>query len=34
MNNINSPTAHLPCGFIGSGKTTFARKVEDKTGAM
>lgn len=26
--------AHLICGFIGSGKTTFARKLEKETGAL
>jgi predicted kinase len=25
---------YLICGFIGAGKTTFARKLEDKTGAV
>lgn len=27
------PTAYLLCGFIGSGKTTFARQLEKETGA-
>lgn len=27
------PTAHLICGYIGSGKTTFARQLEADTGA-
>lgn len=27
------PTAHLLCGYIGSGKTTFARQLENDTGA-
>lgn len=27
------PTAHLICGYIGSGKTTFARQLETDTGA-
>ena len=25
---------YVICGFIGAGKTTFARKLEEKTGAM
>ncbi|MBP9781682.1 ATP-binding protein [Candidatus Woesebacteria bacterium] len=33
MNKTSKPTAHLICGFIGSGKTTFARKLEKETGA-
>jgi predicted kinase len=33
-NTINAPIAHLLCGFIGSGKTTFARRLEKETGAM
>ncbi|MCC7364016.1 MAG: ATP-binding protein [Dehalococcoidia bacterium] len=28
------PTAHLVCGFIGAGKTTFAREIEAETGAI
>ncbi len=28
------PTVYLICGFIGSGKTTFARKLEAETGAV
>lgn len=28
------PTAHVVIGFIGSGKTTFARKLEKETGAV
>jgi predicted kinase len=27
-------TIYLICGFIGAGKTTFAKKLEEKTGAM
>jgi len=34
MNEIEQPTAHLLCGFIGSGKTAFAKKLEKETGAM
>lgn len=33
MNQKNKPIAYLVCGFIGSGKTTFARKLEKETGA-
>jgi predicted kinase len=29
-----SPTVYLICGFIGAGKTTFAKKLEEKTGAV
>lgn len=29
-----NPTVHLLCGFIGAGKTTFARTLEERTGAM
>jgi predicted kinase len=28
------PIVYLICGFIGAGKTTFAKKVEEKTGAV
>jgi predicted kinase len=28
------PTVYLLCGFIGAGKTTFARKLEKRTGAV
>ncbi len=28
------PTVYLLCGFIGAGKTTFARKLEERTGAV
>ncbi len=28
------PTAHLIVGFIGSGKTTFAKKLEQEIGAL
>jgi len=28
------PTVYLLCGFIGAGKTTFARKLEARTGAV
>jgi predicted kinase len=35
MNVISKkPIAYIICGFIGSGKTTFAKKLEKKTGAM
>ncbi|MBI5122813.1 ATP-binding protein [Candidatus Roizmanbacteria bacterium] len=30
----NKPLAHIIIGFIGSGKTTFARKLEKETGAI
>ncbi|MGA7670596.1 MAG: ATP-binding protein [Nitrolancea sp.] len=30
----NQPIVYLICGFIGSGKTTFAKKLEEKTGAV
>ncbi len=33
MKNIQ-PIAHVICGFIGAGKTTFARKLENETGAI
>lgn len=28
------PTVYVLCGFIGAGKTTFARKLEETTGAV
>ena len=28
------PTVHVICGFIGAGKTTFAKKLEHQTGAV
>jgi predicted kinase len=28
------PTVYIICGFIGAGKTTFAKKLEGKTGAV
>lgn len=34
MNETTKPIAYLLCGFIGSGKTTFARKLEKETGAI
>ena len=36
MNNkiIKKATAYVVCGFIGAGKTTFARKLEKETGAI
>ena len=34
MNETIKPTAYLICGFIGAGKTTFARKLEKETGAV
>ena len=27
-------TVHILCGFIGAGKTTFAKKLEERTGAV
>ncbi len=33
MNNKQS-IVYLICGFIGAGKTTFAKKLEEKTGAV
>lgn len=30
----NPPTAHIIIGFIGAGKTTFAKKIEAETGAV
>ncbi|MCL4360371.1 ATP-binding protein [Patescibacteria group bacterium] len=32
--NKKQPIAYLICGFIGSGKTTVARKLEEETGAV
>src|SRR5215216_4128645 len=29
-----TPVVYLLCGFIGAGKTTFAKKLEKKTGAV
>jgi predicted kinase len=34
MRNNNQPLAHIIIGFIGSGKTTFARRLERETGAV
>jgi len=35
MNTINNPPiAHIIVGFIGAGKTTFAKKIEAETGAV
>lgn len=28
------PVVYVICGFIGAGKTTFAKKLEEKTGAV
>ena len=28
------PTVYVLCGFIGAGKTTFAKKLEESTGAV
>lgn len=30
----SKPTVYLICGFIGAGKSTFAKKLEEKTGAV
>lgn len=32
--NKKQPIAYVICGFIGAGKTTFARKLEMETGAV
>ena len=32
--NKKQPIVYLICGFIGAGKTTFAKKLEEKTGAV
>ncbi|MFH1833176.1 MAG: ATP-binding protein [Candidatus Levyibacteriota bacterium] len=34
MEKNSKPIAHIIIGFIGSGKTTFARKLEKETGAI
>ncbi len=34
MNNKQQPIAYIICGFIGAGKTTFARKLEHETKAI
>jgi predicted kinase len=34
MNRAIEPTAHLIIGFIGAGKTTFARKLEKEIGVV
>jgi predicted kinase len=34
MHGNNKPIAYIIIGFIGSGKTTFARKLENETGAI
>lgn len=34
MKKVTKPTAHLIIGFIGAGKTTFAKKLEVETGAV
>lgn len=34
MQKNSKPVAHIIIGFIGSGKTTFARKLEKETGAV
>jgi hypothetical protein len=31
---MSKPVAHIIVGFIGAGKTTFARKLEKETGAV
>ncbi len=30
----NTPIVYVLCGFIGAGKTTFAKKLEEQTGAV
>lgn len=32
--NRKQPVAYVICGFIGAGKTTFAKKLEKETGAI
>jgi predicted kinase len=34
MSENRKPVAHIVIGFIGSGKTTFARRLEKETGAV
>ena len=34
MQENNKPVAYIIIGFIGSGKTTYARKLEKETGAI
>jgi predicted kinase len=34
MQGRSKPSAHIVIGFIGAGKTTFARKLERETGAV
>ena len=34
MQETRKPVAHIVIGFIGSGKTTFARQLEQETGAI
>ena len=34
MNEKKQPIAHIIIGFIGAGKTTFARQLEKETGAI
>ncbi len=34
MQGNSKPLAHIVIGFIGSGKTTFARQLEQETGAV
>lgn len=34
MRDSEQPVAHLMHGFVGAGKTTFARKLEAETGAV
>lgn len=34
MKKDKAPVVYMICGFIGAGKTTFAKKLEMKTGAI
>ncbi len=34
MKKDKTPVVYMICGFIGAGKTTFAKKLEMKTGAI